>query len=287
MDKNWKLGAATLVSSVALTCMLGQPALAADTITMQIYAAEAPNFYGAPGFSGWAANAVYAVEHNLTTYGAPGPMQYQQVYSGTDSSNIVTSFPSWDGITPPPAGYSSQLGNRLTFMLVVTDSSGANINLSQLRGVMTSSDGANTFGFTYDWSTGQLVWPGGSFTSPTDYSAYQQGLINGNPTPVTSGPDTQNVNELVVVGLGNALANTSGATCSSLGATQAALNCVKSQYDALMPFDITASYSLVGGPGPASGSASIPFPAPEPGTLALFGSAVAGLGLLGKRRKKA
>ena len=284
MDRNFKFGAATIVTSLALTCLAGPPAFA-DTITMQIYAAEAPNFYGAPGFSGWAANAIYAVENNLTTYGPAGPTQYQQVYSGTDSSNIVTSFPSWNGVANPGTPFSNQLGNRLTYMLVVTDSTGANINLSELRGVMTSNDPGNTFGFTYDWSNGKLAYSGGTFTSPTDYSAYQIGLINGNPTPITSGSDGQNVNELVVVGLGNALANTSSA-CSSLGATQAAVNCVKAEYDALMPFDITATYSLVGGPSPASGSASIPFPAPEPGTLALFGSAVAGLGLLGKRRKK-
>jgi hypothetical protein len=45
---------------------------------------------------------------------------------------------------------------------------------------------------------------------------------------------------------------------------------------------MTTTFSL----GGASGSGSIEF-TPEPGTLALFGSAVAGLGLLGKRRKKA
>jgi len=288
MNKQLNFGAAVLLGTTALAGLTGRPA-SADTITMTIVAAEAPNAFGSPSYSAWAANAIYAAEHGLSSYGTPGtPSYYQEVTSGTDSSNIVTSFPSWNGVANPPPPFSHELGNRLTYTVIVTDSTGADISLSELRGLMTSSDPLNTFGFTYNWSTGQLAYSGGTYTSPTNYSAGQVGLITGDLTPITSGPATQLVNELIVTGFGNALANTSSAACKALGSSQAAINCVEAQYKALMPFDITATFSLVGTPnGTISASDSVPFPAPEPGTLTLFGSAVAGLGLLGKRRRKA
>jgi hypothetical protein len=281
LDRHSKIGAATLVSGVALTCMLGPPAFA-DVITMQVYAAEAPNAFGSPSYNGWAANAITAVEANQSSAGTPGtPTYFQEVTTGTDTSNIVTSFPSWNGGANPGGAFSSELGNRLTFILVAKDTTGPNISLSELTAVMSSSDPSNTFGFSTNWANGNPI---------SNYSANQIGLITtgpSSPSTITSGSPTQLVNELVVVGVGNALANTGAGNPCSVLSGQAAVDCVKGQYDALIPFNITTTYSLAG--TGASGSASVAFvpDVPEPGTLALFGSAVAGLGLIGRRRKKA
>ena len=296
MDLTPKFSAASLLGGVALSCMLTQAAMA-DTITLSVYAALAPNHHGSPSYAAWAANAIQAIQLGDSSYGTPGsPTYYQQVGSLTDSNNIVTSFNSWNGVANPGGSLAGELGNRLTYIAVATDTTGANINLGELRESLISTDPGNVFGLTYNWSTSTLSFGGGSgppyannavttpdSSTPLNYSLTQVG-ING-ATTITSGLSTQAANELIVVGWGNALGN-SGATCSALGATQAAISCVRSQYDALVPFNMIGSFSLVDGSNTVLATGSDNVPMPEPATMALFGSAVVGLGLVKKRRKK-
>ncbi|HXC30239.1 MAG TPA: PEP-CTERM sorting domain-containing protein, partial [Stellaceae bacterium] len=153
-----------------------------------------------------------------------------------------------------------------------TAPTGGTIQLAGLQATMTSSDPGDTLGFSTSWS------------SASSYNQYTIGLIfNGSGTHVVdTGPATQAVDELIVVGLGNAIpAAASNPTCAGAGSDQAQLDCVAGQYDALIPFNVTTTFTL----GGQTASDTVDF-VPEPGTLTLFGSAVAGLGVLRRRRKR-
>jgi len=282
MRRRYRTHLLTFVSAVALCCLLEEP-VAAQTVTIEQYAAEAPNVYGSPSYSGWAANAIYALENGLTSYGTPNtPTYFQEIQGVSTSGNIVTNFNSWNGVANPSSPYSKEEGNRLTFLIVAKSSSGNNISLSQLSETMSSNDAKDTFGVTYNWGTGQFCYSGHCYTyGAATYSADQVGLISGGGEYNSGQPGTDEVNELIVIGIGNALANTSGGTCSALGSTQAAINCVVAEYDALFPLVISSTAMIDGV------SNTDPVNVPEPGTLALFGAALAGLGLVGMRRRKA
>jgi hypothetical protein len=58
---------------------------------------------------------------------------------------------------------------------------------------------------------------------------------------ITSGSPTQLVDELIYVGVGNALAP-DDASCP--GMTQATLDCIKATYDSKIPFKLTTTYNL-------------------------------------------
>ena len=136
MHRNYRAHLLTFVSAVALCCLLEEPA-AAQTVTIEQYAAEAPNAFGSPSYTGWANNAIYALEHGLTSYGTPNtPTYFQEITGVSTSGNIVSGFPSWNGVADPSSPYNNELGNRLTFLIVAKSSSGNTISLSQLNEVM-------------------------------------------------------------------------------------------------------------------------------------------------------
>src|SRR5512135_552760 len=89
-------------------------------VSIQVYPSSAPNAYGSPSYPGWVANAVYALENDLATWGDNSlPTYYQRITVMTDRDNIVTGFMSWKGYADPgtvfgPA-FASELGNRATY----------------------------------------------------------------------------------------------------------------------------------------------------------------------------
>jgi hypothetical protein len=260
------------IRMLAALLACGGPSFAA--VLMEEFASPAPNAFGSPSFAGWRDNALNALENGLLTVGDPNatPAAYYRVTQEGDRDNIVTGFPSWRGFANPGtlfgAAFANELGNRVHFGVHILGN-GTQFALSGLSFNMHSSDPGNTFSFT------------GNFGGPSDaYSATRIGINYGpdhikgtaDDVRISSGAATQTIDELIYIGVGNALAPDS----SCPGSSQATLDCVKTIYDSLLPFSLTTDYSLAdakGGPL-ASSSASVDFPSvPEP---ASFGLALAG-----------
>ena len=258
-------------------------------IQMTVYPSIAPNAFGSPSWTGYAANAMTALENGINAVGDPAndPKAYYQVGSITPQDNIVTGFPSWLGQANPAAPFDSELGNRLHFGVAI-QGNGTQFSLSELSFDMSSSDPSDYLGFTGDFSG-------------DDYSAVRVGYIAATNTWVTSGPGTQLVDALYYVGVGNApdVYNTNpGGTlqdkinnalagnvdeCNNDG-PPASTPCYVPQ----VPYTITTSYTLSSANGAvlATGSATVNV-VPEPTSVILLGSVMAFVGFTVRRRKKA
>ena len=116
---------------------------------IEVYASSAPNGYGSPSYAGYVANATYALENGLTSYGDPSlPTYYSQLGSTMKlSDNIVTGFNSWKGQANPSAPFQSELGNRVLFGVHIE--SDTLFSISQLSFVMKSDDADNSLGYTF------------------------------------------------------------------------------------------------------------------------------------------
>src|SRR5579871_5932825 len=216
-------------------------ALAQDGITITVIPALAPNVYGSPNWNAWVSNATTAIQNGYTSYGDPtSPSFYQQAPAVIPVTNdIVTGFPSWDGLADPGtvfgAAYSQELGNRLQFGIDIKGGTNL-ISISELSFTAESSDSSNSLGFTF---------PEGSY----NYSSSYIGIIygdGGTNTYVTSGDPTQLVNEIVGRGSGNAWAvyDTSG----DIASEQSNIVYTASQIS-MQPFTFSGTYTLAGATG--------------------------------------
>jgi hypothetical protein len=217
----------------------------AQDVTITVIPALAPNAYGSPNWNAWVSNATIAIANGYASYGDPAsPGFYQRAPAVISVTNdIVTGFPSWDGLADPGdvfgANFSQELGNRIQFGIDVKGGTNL-ISISQLSFSAHSSDANNSLDF---------VFAQGSY----NYSASYVGIIygaGGANTYITSGPATQLVNELVGRGSGNAwdTYDTSG----NIASQQSNLDLLISQLGS-QPFNFTGTYTIAG----VSGSNSV------------------------------
>jgi hypothetical protein len=229
---------------IALLALVGN-APAQDGISITVIPALAPNAYGSPNWSAWVSNATTAIRNGYASYGDPASPSYYQRAPGVIpvTNNIVTGFPSWNGLADPGtvfgAAYAQELGNRLQFGIDVKGGTNL-ISISQLSFTAHSSDPDNALDFTFAQ---------GSY----NYSQSYVGIIygdGGNDTYITSGPSTQLVNEIVGRGSGNAwdTYDTSG----NIASQQSNIVYCASQAGTL-PFSFSGTYTL----GGVSGSNSV------------------------------
>ncbi len=249
-------------------------------INGQVIPAMAPNAFGSPSYSGWVTNAITGLETGASTVGAPGPSQYVRLNGSVQLNQfIATGFPSWLGNADPVgaygAAYANELGNRLQFGVVITGNS--QFSISNLSFSATSSDPGNYLGFSF---------AAGSYNYSNEYVGVQKGadgiLGTGDDVFITSGSNTQLVDEIIGRGSGNVPA----AVSTDPGATnQDKINGVINGLMAQgfnQDVQFTGTYSMNGTP---IGSATVTIQSvPEPGTTtcALIGA----LGLFGLRRRR-
>lgn len=255
---------------VASSSVLSPSAGAA--VTVQVIPSIAPNGFGSPNYGTYQANAVYAIENGLSTYGS-GAARYDALTSGSNvdfRSVLATGFESWRGVAAPNVPlYSGEYGNRMHFGVRVLGN-GTKFSASEIGFSASSTDSGNILGFSF---------APGIFTYNVANVGINYGLDGvkggGDDTIITSGLNTQLVDEFIGRGPGNTLA----VYTTDAGATlQDKIDGIAAANGLTGPFSFTGTVSV----GAASGSATLNLVAvPEPTTLA----GLAGVAVLGLRRR--
>jgi len=214
---------------------------ASAAITIEVYPSVAPNAFGSPSYDPWVGNAIYALENNLSTYGASGPAQYNRVTNITWRDISVYGFNVWRGVYNPGSPYGSELGNRLHFGLHAKGN-GTKFSLSQVSFAMHSSDPNDDLVFVSSFGSGDV------YSNQRVGIDYGPDLVKGGGDDViiTSGPATQLVDELMYRGPGNAWAGYSPTN-------QSGVDLVRDYINDLGPFKVTTTFTI----GAATGSATV------------------------------
>lgn len=254
----------------AATLLLGM-VTSAGAITIDVTPWVAPNAYGSPSYDAAVANAVYALYHNLNSYGAAGPEQFNAQSNVTASEVIVTGFNSWRGVAAPGAPYQFELGNRMHFGLLI-NGQGSQFSISQLSFATTSSDPLN--GLAWNWDLGSYQYGAG-------YQGILKGqdglLFTGDDIFITNGSNTQLVDGLVGRGSGNSYdAYCPGCTVAQ---QQAAIDAAA----AGPGYTFTGVYTL----GEVTGDDTFHISAvPETSTWVMMILGFAGMGVMAQRRAR-
>ncbi len=171
-------------------------------ITIAVHASSAPNAYGSPSWAGYVANALYALENDLSSQGdrSTDPTGYERAPAEVPGSEIaVTSFRSWRGEVEPAAPFDNEHGNRMHFGLHAYGDGSTQFTLEDLTFEIASSDPWNSLSFVGDFI--------GYGYSSTRYGIdWGPNRVKGGGDDVvyTSGNGTTLVDEIVYVGVGNA-----------------------------------------------------------------------------------
>ena len=250
-------------------------------VVMDVYASPAPNFSASPSWNGYLANALNSLENNLGNIGDRNldPTAYEILPDGSGigaEEIIVSSFNSWRGIANPSSPFANEFGNRIHFGVHIVGDGSMRFRLEDLSFEMSSSDTDNLLGFSGNFA-------GGSYSGTRIGIDYGADMMKGggDDTIINSGAATQFVDELVYVGVGNAL-DASPFT----GSDQDRINQILSQIQSETKFDFTGAYSLSDSTGSsilAAGSTTITV-IPEP--TAFFALMVVSCAVSSRRRRR-
>lgn len=103
-----------------VVCFFLLTGVAAAAPLLYIDPSIGPDPFLSTSFDLYSADALWALQHNLSSFGAVGPGYYSQL-SGffTPNEVIGTNFYSWMGQAPPPPLYATETGNMLYYGLVI------------------------------------------------------------------------------------------------------------------------------------------------------------------------
>ena len=251
-----------------------EAAMIQNQITIEVIPTLAPNAFGSPNFAAWEANTTAALDNGFSTFGS-GAAQFDALANNATMDwrqAVVTGFESWRGVADPnAASFSGEYGNRMHFALHILGN-GNKFSISELSFDASSTDPGNALAFGYG---------AGEYNYGSGYVGIDYGLNGikggGDDVYITSGPNTQLVDELVARGSGNSLdayLTDPGVTLQDRIDNSAAIFGIDSD------FSFTGTYTL----GLSSGSATVNYTVPEPATIGLTG--IAGLGLIARRRQR-
>jgi hypothetical protein len=271
----------TLAAAAAVTIGAGSVASAtivssapAGPITIQVVPTLAPNVFGSPSFAPWQANAITALDTGTTTFGA-GAAQFDALPNNATldwRQAVVTGFESWRGVATPNApSFSGEYGNRMHFALHILGN-GTKFSIGDLSFNATSTDVNNSLAFGF---------AAGNYQYGAGYVGIDYGGdgVNGGGDDlyITSGANTQLVDELIARGSGNAL----DAYVTDPGATlQDRIDNSASLFGIDSDFSFTGTYTL----GAATGSATVNYTVPEPAMAGSIG--VAAIFMRNRKRRQ-
>ena len=193
-----KISGLTCVSSKAFVALvLGLFAVSAAHADIQVTVLPSlgPNYFGSPSWVTYVANAVYAIQNGLPSYGdSNSPTYYTQTTNFTADQTIVTGFPSWMGQADPGsvfgAAYANELGNRMHFGFDMVATKGETFDVNSVSFSSTSSPGG---GLDYSFGAGTLAtYSLSRIGIAADHTVYDNGEAGSLP-----------VVQLIYVGAGN------------------------------------------------------------------------------------
>ena len=253
-------------------------------ISIKIVPSQAPNDYGSPNWSAYAANAVNGLIHDTGTLGDPTTASsYTILDQIVNSVNLITTdFPSWMGSPSAGTVFAGELGNKLRFgVSIVSSSPTEKFRLSDVRVTLAGTD-------SQKWLDLDPTWVPAS--KQFDFSMV--GLVYGSGGRgsiddqwITSGGADQYVNAAFWVGAWTGIQVLDDGSGTSLAQqiTNQAVSYLQDERD----FNLSATYQLFDTnhlsvlQSSTKGMTVIP----EPSTLMLLGG---GLGMMawGWRRQR-
>lgn len=256
---------------------------------IEVYASSAPNAFGSPSWTEYVSNALYALENGASSHGGSrdsNPGAYERLGpTFTPGDAMVTSFKSWRGEANPAAPFANELGNRLHFGLHIVGND-VQFRMQDIFFEIISSDIGNDSGYGGQGSFGYAGSLGDLDCTTRGYGInYGDDGVKGGGDDIKvcgAGSGSQLIDELVYVGVGNAL----WPTVPGQGDTeQEALDNVAAYFFDEPIASITGTYGLRGTDYAASATVRL-VQVPEPATLALAIPGLIAAGAWTRRRRR-